>query len=454
MDSFPLSIGGEHETDFSWTVPEYPHSQFWDLHAALYDDGVLIASEFFNLDVVSTPLDRDSVQQIQQAMEECERGAACRSSLKSLIPFFGTLTAAESAEDIQCLAHLLGEQGNQLGETVMYFSESLHFATATINGINEILWLSGIGSPVAGAFEIGLLVSDLANSAFLCTARLFGWDAPAPLRAGGGSFGTFISELADTTLVTLERAGIPYSNEILVEGRNTVHARLDTAFSSLDSVGVNVAYVTRLPSHASTYTHIGPEPLPLGRPEAENPHDVIDIEIRPEPSADQLAVVLLHRIHDGSVLDLRYEPITVFSTTIVSASLADTLTVIPLEVDFDGDGDIDEFHYPGGVVVSVGAPPTAPTPIATRLYPNQPNPFNPNTTIRFTLGQKGLALVRIYDVNGRLVAPLFSAVAEPGEHEIVWDGQTVRGGPASSGVYYCRLNTRDVVDVSKLVLIR
>jgi len=77
-----------------------------------------------------------------------------------------------------------------------------------------------------------------------------------------------------------------------------------------------------------------------------------------------------------------------------------------------------------------------------------PNPFNPQTTIRFSVQEPGPVTVMILDVAGRLVTELVSESLPVGEHEIAWNGLTDRGQKAPSGVYLARLvHTRGVMTV-------
>jgi hypothetical protein len=94
-----------------------------------------------------------------------------------------------------------------------------------------------------------------------------------------------------------------------------------------------------------------------------------------------------------------------------------------------------------------------PAPVAW-LEQNIPNPFNPSTRIRFGIGEDTHLNISIYDVSGALVATLADAPYPAGRHEIVWDGRTAAGSPASSGVYFCRLKTGRAAADRKLVLLR
>ena len=68
---------------------------------------------------------------------------------------------------------------------------------------------------------------------------------------------------------------------------------------------------------------------------------------------------------------------------------------------------------------------------SVRLYQNHPNPFNPSTTIPFTVPggvetRRGVQLA-VYDVSGALVKTLVSGALAGGRHEVRWDGRNERG---------------------------
>lgn len=82
------------------------------------------------------------------------------------------------------------------------------------------------------------------------------------------------------------------------------------------------------------------------------------------------------------------------------------------------------------------------------LYPNYPNPFNPSTSIRFSLPSRQRVLIMIYDLLGRQVATLFDQTVERGQYTIEWNQES-----GSSGIYLCRLQTpTNVLTVKMLKL--
>jgi hypothetical protein len=109
-------------------------------------------------------------------------------------------------------------------------------------------------------------------------------------------------------------------------------------------------------------------------------------------------------------------------------------------------------------IADPGAAGAPGLPARPALHPAVPNPFNPHTTIAFDVpGEAASAhLVRlaIYDVTGRLVRQLVDGAVEPGSHAVVWDGRTLRGGGAASGVYFAQLRVGDFTATRKLVMMR
>jgi len=88
------------------------------------------------------------------------------------------------------------------------------------------------------------------------------------------------------------------------------------------------------------------------------------------------------------------------------------------------------------------------------LMQNQPNPFNPKTTVTYALPADGHAKLGVYNVAGRLVATLFDGPRTAGEHIAVWDGRTDDGEEAASGVYFCRLETEKSHRSISMVLLK
>lgn len=101
-----------------------------------------------------------------------------------------------------------------------------------------------------------------------------------------------------------------------------------------------------------------------------------------------------------------------------------------------------------------GAEPDPPgAPLAFRLEANFPNPFNPETTVRYSVAERGPVRISVTDVRGREIARLVDTVQGPGRYEARWNG-TTQHGPAPSGVYILRMTAGDYVRSGKMVLVK
>ena len=108
--------------------------------------------------------------------------------------------------------------------------------------------------------------------------------------------------------------------------------------------------------------------------------------------------------------------------------------------------DIDDSNPPPHLDVAI--------PTACRAYPNEPNPFNPTTRIRFDLPAPGTVDVAIYDCAGRRVRRLLHALyPEAGRFLANWDGCDDRGERLPSGVYLYRFTAGSYSRTQRMVLV-
>ncbi len=98
--------------------------------------------------------------------------------------------------------------------------------------------------------------------------------------------------------------------------------------------------------------------------------------------------------------------------------------------------------------------PPAALPDAVRLDAAWPNPFNPQTNLRYALPRDAAVTVTIHDVQGRLVRTLVSGRQEAGEHVATWNGRDDAGRPLPSGPYLGRVVACDQVRSVKLALLK
>jgi predicted outer membrane repeat protein len=88
------------------------------------------------------------------------------------------------------------------------------------------------------------------------------------------------------------------------------------------------------------------------------------------------------------------------------------------------------------------------------LY-NYPNPFNPSTTISFSIQEESNIALTIYNIKGQRVRSLANNVFIKGNHSVIWDGEDDSGNLVSSGIYFYKLNVNDkTVVVKKCLLLK
>ena len=89
----------------------------------------------------------------------------------------------------------------------------------------------------------------------------------------------------------------------------------------------------------------------------------------------------------------------------------------------------------------------------TNLH-NYPNPFNPGTTISFTVNKPGKAKLNIYNVKGQLVKSLFSGSLIAGEQNFLWDGSDNNGISVGSGIYFYHFEMGNFKSIKKMLLLK
>jgi len=95
-------------------------------------------------------------------------------------------------------------------------------------------------------------------------------------------------------------------------------------------------------------------------------------------------------------------------------------------------------------------------PLQFELYPNYPNPFNPETTIAYDIpsGINSIVTLKIYDIMGREIRTLVHELHSAGFYQVQWNGRDNTGTNVSSGVYFYRLTADKFSKTNKILLIR
>ena len=121
-------------------------------------------------------------------------------------------------------------------------------------------------------------------------------------------------------------------------------------------------------------------------------------------------------------------------------------------VNFNGNSSGDQWNFAPNKTVVVSATSSAPTqnrPVGFELAQNFPNPFNPSTTIQFTLPQDDVVRLKVYDASGREVQTLVNGRTSKGTHSVQFNAANL-----SSGVYLYRLETSTFSETKKMLLVK
>jgi hypothetical protein len=112
--------------------------------------------------------------------------------------------------------------------------------------------------------------------------------------------------------------------------------------------------------------------------------------------------------------------------------------------------------YYGPSIVTIGDPNQEPRPpevlMATKLLNAYPNPFNPNTNIRYSLKDAGKVRIDIYNMKGQVIQTLTAEHNIPGFYQLAWDGCDANGKPVASGIYMYRMTSGNYSSAKKMVL--
>lgn len=92
--------------------------------------------------------------------------------------------------------------------------------------------------------------------------------------------------------------------------------------------------------------------------------------------------------------------------------------------------------------------------VSTRLDSNYPNPFNPSTTIRYSLKEAGPVSINIYNIKGQLVCTLVQDIKEAGNHTVTWNGLDKNNSYVSSGIYFYKMNAGNYSSTKKMIMMK
>ena len=140
---------------------------------------------------------------------------------------------------------------------------------------------------------------------------------------------------------------------------------------------------------------------------------------------------------------------TVYFTPVQNISYAEAITIT------SNDPANDEiFVNVNGVGEGVNTADNNVLPVVTKLQGNFPNPFNPETTVKYAVKESGKIKLKIFNIKGQLVKTLVNQEVKAGYHSIVWDGTDNFGTDVATGIYMYRLETKTYNQTKKMMLMK
>ncbi len=120
-------------------------------------------------------------------------------------------------------------------------------------------------------------------------------------------------------------------------------------------------------------------------------------------------------------------------------------------LDYDGS---NSFYGPAIVEYADDFDHSVDIPLVTGLISIYPNPFNPTTTISYSLEFNSPVEVNIYNIKGQLVKSFDLGMQAQGFHKVVWNGESDSGNSLPSGIYFSKMKTQNKVDIKKIMLLK
>jgi len=93
-------------------------------------------------------------------------------------------------------------------------------------------------------------------------------------------------------------------------------------------------------------------------------------------------------------------------------------------------------------------------PETFELYQNFPNPFNPETAIRYDIPENARVEITVYNIKGQKVIDLVHRDQQPGAYQVTWRGRDASGRPVSSGLYLYTIRADDYFKTMKLIYLQ
>ena len=145
-----------------------------------------------------------------------------------------------------------------------------------------------------------------------------------------------------------------------------------------------------------------------------------------------------------------FEEVAIEPNTVATCTLNVSTQVPSLEVDLNGDEIVDSIYVPEIITeVEIEENSAFQLPTQYLLNQNYPNPFNPLTNITYSLPERSLVKVKVFDILGKEIATLVNEEKERGNYSVQFNSSGL-----ASGIYFYQLKAGDFISTKKMILLK
>jgi len=177
------------------------------------------------------------------------------------------------------------------------------------------------------------------------------------------------------------------------------------------------------------------------------------LELIVESTGDTLDTLIADNMFSFNIYNLSHAEILDYIV-----STGETLIEIKWNVyTFDGLEAVESSNGPWSLTIDAGwalSIYNEKTPNVFALGKNYPNPFNPTTTIQYSLPKNTLVKITVYDMVGRKVRHLVNRFQSAGFKSVRWDATNDRNEPVSAGLYFYTIKAGDYKKTKRMILLK
>jgi FlgD Ig-like domain/Fibronectin type III domain len=319
--------------------------------------------------------------------------------------------------------------GNEMWSNVMDLSQYEIFYAMKIDSAGNVVcvgnkYIGDTGYGFVAKYSLGEVVLEAPQDVVVDSATgTISWNAPA-----SGTPTGYNIYLDETLLETV--TGLSYSYQNLVSNQSYL-AGVSAVYTEGESEIVELEFV---------YSPILP---PSNLVVVSNPDENFATFTWDEPAVEDLTGynVYLDQQIEGNTEDTQwiFNDLTNGQTYFAGVeAVYDNGNSIMVELEFIYSGTgIDEKIL-----------------VASKLLGNYPNPFNPTTTISFSLIETGNVTIEVFNVKGKIVKQLINEQLPVGQHSVVWNGTDDNNNFVSSGVYFYKMRSGNYIQTRKMILLK